>query len=83
MPDWTAEDERASKGGFDTRPFYLVKLAGEQKGAKIDAPFRALDTRGLMDELLGGRIRTVDDLRAWVQSTVQKKAGTPGGAGAK
>jgi hypothetical protein len=83
MPDWTAEDERASKGGFDTRPFYLVKLAGEQKGATIDAPFRALDTRGLMDELLGGRIRTVDDLRAWVQSTVQTKAGTPGGAGAK
>lgn len=83
-PGWTAEDERASGGGkFDPRPFYVVKLAGEHTGARIDAPFRALKTRGLIESLLAGKIRTADDLRAWVETTEQVKGGKNGETTAK
>ncbi|MES2393576.1 MAG: sulfatase-like hydrolase/transferase, partial [Acidobacteriota bacterium] len=34
---WTAEDEAASGGRFDPRPAYIVKLAGQTEGARIDA----------------------------------------------
>ena len=63
---WTAEDERASSGAqFDDRPAYLVKLPGQQTGQRIDPPFRALNTRALLDALLAQRIRTLQDLKQW------------------
>lgn len=65
---WTKEDEQASDGGkFDDRPGYIVKLAGQTKGAKIDEPFHAVETRALLDELLAGKIRSSDDLASWVR----------------
>jgi hypothetical protein len=66
-PEWTAEDEAASHGGeFDDRPAYIVKLAGQQTGATINAPFAATRTRALLDGILAGRLHSVEDLKAWV-----------------
>ena len=70
FPIWTQEEENASQGGrFDRRPAYIVKLAGQQKSAVIDAPFRAAETRKLMDALLAQKIQSQEDLSAWVQQT--------------
>jgi Sulfatase len=69
-PGWTQEEERATGGGdFDERPAYIVKLAGQQKGAVIDTPFRAVQTRKLMDALFAQKIQSQEDLSAWVQQT--------------
>lgn len=67
MGKWTAEEQRASLGGkFDTRPGYIVKLAGQQTGQRIDERFDAIRTRALIDELLAGRIHSPEDLKSWV-----------------
>ena len=67
---WTSEDQQASQGGqFDDRPAYIVKLPGQQVGAVIDTRYQAIRTRGLMDELLTGRLKTVSDLAAWVRAS--------------
>ena len=68
FPGWTAEEQRASLGQFDERPAYIVKLAGQTSGASIDTPFRAVETRALMDGVLAGKITSPDDLKEWVQS---------------
>jgi Sulfatase len=69
-PGWTKEEEIASRGGeFDDRPAYIVKLPGQRTGARIDAPFAALNTRWLLDALLSQKIRTKEDLAAWVKQT--------------
>jgi hypothetical protein len=66
--EWTKEEEIASHGGeFDDRPAYIVKLPGQQTGARIDAPFAALNTRKLLDALLAQKIRSKEDLAAWVK----------------
>lgn len=68
-PEWTAEEQRASLGGhFDSRPAYLVKLAGQQSGERIDEPFDAIRTRALVDELLAGRIHSPEELKNWVEN---------------
>jgi hypothetical protein len=67
-PDWTKEEEIASEGGrFDDRPAYIVKLPQQRTGARIDAPFAALNTRKLFDALLSQKIRSKEDLRAWTK----------------
>jgi hypothetical protein len=76
-PEWTAEEQRASLGGtFDGRPGYIVKLAGQTTGQRIDVPFDAVGTRALVDELLAGRVRTADDLKAWVAQQGNAQQGT-------
>lgn len=72
---WTEEEQRASDGGkFDDRPAYLVKLPGQQEGARIDTPFRALKTYDLLDALMAGKVRSADDLRAWVRQNGGEQA---------
>jgi hypothetical protein len=67
-PGWTAEDERASLGGgFDERPAYIVKLAGQETGAQVSVRFHAQETRAMVDELLDGKIRSEGDLVRWAQ----------------
>lgn len=67
LPEWTAEEQRASDGGkFDDRPAYIVKLAGQTSGTRIDDPYQAVRTRALMDALMDGKIRTSEDLKDWV-----------------
>jgi hypothetical protein len=67
LPDWTKEEQIASKGGFDDRPAYIVKLPEEHTGARIDAPFAALNTRKLFDALFSQTIRSKEDLSAWAK----------------
>jgi Sulfatase len=70
LPDWTKEEQIASRGGeFDDRPAYIVKLPGQQTGARIDAPFAALNTRKLLDALLSQNIRLKEELAAWAKQT--------------
>jgi hypothetical protein len=69
-PGWTKEDEIASQGGrFDDRPAYIVKLPQQHEGARIEAPFSALNTRKLLDALLTQNIRSADDLSVWAQQS--------------
>jgi hypothetical protein len=66
-PGWSSEEQRASLGGqFDSRPGYIVKLAGQTSGTRIDEPFDALRTRALTDELLAGEIQSPEQLKEWV-----------------
>jgi hypothetical protein len=68
MPDWTKEEQIASRGGeFDDRPAYIVKLPNQHAGGRIDAPFAALNTRMLLDALLSQKIRSKEDLATWVK----------------
>jgi hypothetical protein len=65
-PEWTKEEQIASRGGqFDDRPAYVVKLPGQHTGGRIDAPFSALNTRKLFDALLAQKIRTKEELASW------------------
>ena len=67
-PEWTKEEQIASRGGeFDDRPAYIVKLSEQRTGARIDAPFAALNTRRLLDTLLSQKIRSKEDLAAWAK----------------
>jgi hypothetical protein len=68
MEGWTPEDNAASHGAqFDDRPGYLVKLPNQQQGARIDAPFKAIHTRALLDALLKGQLQTPDALNTWAK----------------
>ena len=65
-PEWTTEEQMASRGGqFDDRPAYVVKLPEQHMGARIDAPFSAVNTRKLFDAILAQRIRSKEELSAW------------------
>jgi hypothetical protein len=68
FPGWTPEEQKASLGQFDERPAYIVKLPGQTSGARIDTPFRAIETRALVDGLLAGTIGSAEELKAWAQS---------------
>ncbi len=63
---WTDEDESASRGEFDPRPAYVVKLPNQQTSATIDQPFSAVSTRALLDELMQNHLQTPEDLQTWV-----------------
>jgi len=66
QPGWTAEERAASHGGqFDPRPAYIVKLPHQTGPARIAAPFDAVNTRPLLDALLGGSIQSPADLAAF------------------
>lgn len=63
---WMPEDEVASDGGkFDSRPGYIIKLAGQTTPAHIDAPFKAIRTRALLNALFQNQIATPQQLAAW------------------
>lgn len=62
-PQWTAEDEIASRGGqFDDRPAYIVKLPHQTEAARVESSFAAVKTRALLGGLVDGSIRSVSEL---------------------
>jgi Sulfatase len=68
FPEWTPEEQVASDGvRFDDRPAYIVKLPNQQQAARIDDRFDAVRTRSLFDGIITNRIRTPEDLAAWVR----------------
>ena len=71
VPDLAAlesEEWEASQGGkYDPRPVYIVKLAGQRTGVRVDTPFSAVHTRTLLDDMMRGDVRTPENLAAEVQ----------------
>jgi hypothetical protein len=67
FPGWTQEEEQASHAGeFDDRPAYLVKMPMEKTALRVDAPFKAIDTRELLNTIIRNHVNSPTDLRAWV-----------------
>ena len=71
VPDLAAlesEEWEASQGGkYDPRPVYVVKLAGQRTGVRVDMPFSAVHTRTLLDEVMAGDVRTPQGFAQTVQ----------------
>jgi hypothetical protein len=65
---WSGEDQRASHGQYDSRPYYAVKLPNQQTQARIEAPFAAVRTQALLDNLLRRQLTTPGQLELWTQS---------------
>jgi hypothetical protein len=63
-PMWTAEDEQASQGRFDQRPFLIVRLPGQTTAQEITQPFHLLREHDLVEKLLQSSL-TQDELAAW------------------
>ncbi len=72
-PDWTPEEQVASDGAtFDDRPAYIVKAPYQKKGARIDLPFAAVDTRLLLDAFLRQQIVSAETLSKSVEDLDKK-----------
>ena len=68
LPPLEGEESEASQGGrYDPRPVYVVKLAGQHTGVRVDTPFSAVHTRTLLDGMMRGEVRTPQDLAEEVQ----------------
>lgn len=65
-PSWTAEDERASGGSFDPRPFLLIRFPGEKSGEMRPEPFPELATNGILSAILKGEVRSQGELNQWL-----------------
>lgn len=64
---WTAEDEKASQGRFDSRPMLMVHLAGETTPLTMDRAFPALAEHDLVERLFAGPL-TDDELLKWAST---------------
>jgi hypothetical protein len=60
---WTSEDERATRGHFDTRPVLMVHLPQESEAEVIPAPVRAMKVHVILEDLLLGQLKTPCDVR--------------------
>ncbi len=66
---WRTEEDKASHGGaFDDRPLYAVKLAGQHEAARMEGPYPAVDTRRMLDQMMTGKLKSSNELSAWVAS---------------
>jgi hypothetical protein len=63
---WTNEDQRASGGKFDTRPFLLVRFPGSETGEMRGEALPELATNGILSAMLKGEIKSPSDLDAWL-----------------
>jgi hypothetical protein len=71
--DWKPEEQAASDGAtFDDRPAYIVKAPYQKKGARIDLPFAAVDTRLLLDAFIKQQIVSAETLSKWVEDLDKK-----------
>jgi hypothetical protein len=64
---WTAEDERASQGRFDTRPVLMVHLPGQAQPVTVTKPFPAIEEHDLIENLLRSSY-TAQELDRWIQA---------------
>jgi hypothetical protein len=63
---WTHEDEVASgHGKFDPRPVLMVRLPGQTAGAQIAQPVPLLSMHDMLEQMISGRIDSLEDLKAW------------------
>ena len=67
-PNWTPEEEQASHGGkFDDRPGFIVKMPMQQNALRVDTPFPAVQTRALLDKIIGNKMESTAELRSWAE----------------
>jgi hypothetical protein len=72
-PDWTPEEQVASDGAtFNDRPAYIVKAPYQKKGARIDLPFAAVNTRLLLDAFIKQQIVSAETLSKWIEDLDKK-----------
>ena len=63
------EELDASEGGrYDPRPVYVIKMAGQKTGIRLETPFSALNTRALLDAIMLGEIQTAESLAHFVHN---------------
>jgi hypothetical protein len=65
--DWTAEEERVSKGQFDPRPVFLIHFAAQRTGVDIDAQVPELREHDVIASMLSGKIGDAEGLNNFVQ----------------
>lgn len=53
-PQWTKEEEAASRGVFDTRPVLMVHFPGQESEQTVAAPYEAIRIREIIEHLLRG-----------------------------
>lgn len=63
---WTKEDQRASGGRFDTRPFLLVHFPDSKAGETRAEALPELATTGILRAILEGEIRSQGQLNGWL-----------------
>ena len=63
---WTKEDQRASGGKFDTRPFLLVRFPDSKAGETRAEAVPELATNGILRAILEGEIRSQGQLNEWL-----------------
>ena len=63
---WTKEDQRASGGKFDTRPFLLVHFPDSKAGETRVEALPELATTGILRAILEGEIRSQGQLSEWL-----------------
>ena len=63
---WTQEDERVSKGFFDTRPVLMVHFPGQTQRITVDQPENSLVLHAMLQGMVSGRIASAEGLAAWV-----------------
>ncbi len=66
MDDWSAEEQRASGGHFDSRPVLMIHFPGQSSGSDVAAPQPELFERDVIAGMLSGRINNPEDLAAFL-----------------
>jgi hypothetical protein len=69
---WSAEEQRASGGRFDPRPFLLVRFPGNEPGEVRTESFPELETHGMIEGMLNGEIRSEGDLDRWLNAGAER-----------
>jgi hypothetical protein len=65
-PSWSAEEERASGGKFDPRPFLLIHFPGSNAGELQSEPFPELLEHNLIEAILRDNLHSELDLSQWI-----------------
>jgi hypothetical protein len=63
---WTPEEERASGGRFDPRPFLLIRFPGNNAGEVRTEPFPELATHSVIRAMLKNEVHSQSDLDRWL-----------------
>jgi hypothetical protein len=66
--DHGRRDPPGSQEIADPRVPFIVKLAGESRAVRYDAPLQVLRVHDLTLDLLAGRLRSMADIQAWLEA---------------
>ena len=63
---WTREEQRASGGRYDARPFLLIHFPVGSRREERPKPFPELDIHEMIEQMLKGKIADQDDFDSWL-----------------